>query len=96
MSGIYKITRIKTGEIYIGQTTSIDKRWQEHTKTALGVGNLTSSQLHRVMAEDGPENFTFEVLEETPKDKLKEREAFYINFYDSKTYGLNTIKGQSK
>lgn len=96
ISGIYKITRIKTGEIYIGQTTSIDKRWQEHTKTALGVGNLTSSQLHRVMREDGPENFTFEVLEETPKDKLKEREAFYINFYDSKTYGLNTIKGQSK
>ena len=96
ISGIYKITRIKTGEIYIGQTTSIDKRWQEHVKTALGVGNLTSSQLHRVMKEDGPENFTFEILEETPKDKLKEREAFYINFYDSKTYGLNTIKGNSK
>ena len=96
ISGIYKITRIKTGEIYIGQTTSIDKRWQEHVKTALGVGNLTSSQLHRVMAEDGPENFTFEILEETPKDKLKEREAFYIDFYDSKTYGLNTIKGNSK
>lgn len=96
ISGIYKITRIKTGEIYIGQTTSIDKRWQEHVKTALGVGNLTSSQLHRVMREDGPENFTFEILEETPKDKLKEREAFYINFYDSKTYGLNTIKGNSK
>jgi len=96
LSGVYKITRIKTGEIYIGQTTSIDKRWQEHTKTALGVGNLTSSQLHRVMAEDGPENFTFEILEEVPKDKLKEREAFYIDFYNSKTYGLNTVKGQSK
>lgn len=96
ISGIYKITRIKTGEIYIGQTTSIDKRWQEHVKTALGVGNLTSSQLHRVMREDGPENFTFEILEETPKDKLREREAFYIDFYDSKTYGLNTVKGNSK
>lgn len=96
ISGIYKITRIKTGEIYIGQTTSIDKRWQEHVKTALGVGNLTSSQLHRIMKEDGPENFTFEILEETPKDKLREREAFYIDFYDSKTYGLNTVKGNSK
>ena len=96
ISGIYKITRIKTGEIYIGQTTSIDKRWQEHVKTALGVGNLTSSQLHRIMREDGPENFTFEILEETPKDKLREREAFYIDFYDSKTYGLNTVKGNSK
>ena len=27
LSGIYKITRLKTGEIYIGQTVSIDKRW---------------------------------------------------------------------
>lgn len=93
ISGIYKITRLKTKEIYIGQSTSLDKRWQEHTKSALGVGTLASSQLHRVMALDGPENFTFEVLEETPKDKLRERESYYIDFYDSKNYGLNTIKG---
>ena len=95
-SGIYKITRLKTGEIYIGQTTSIDKRFQDHVKSALGVGTLTSSQLHRTMAKDGPENFTFEIIEQVEKDKLKEREAYYINFYDSKNYGLNTIKGQEK
>ena len=48
------------------------------------------------MAKDGPENFTFEIIEQVEKDKLKEREAYYINFYDSKNYGLNTIKGQEK
>lgn len=96
ISGIYKITRLKTNEIYIGQTTSVDKRWQDHVKTALGVGTLASSQLHRVMAQDGCENFTWEVLEETQKDKLRERESFYIDFYDSKTYGLNTISGDKK
>ncbi len=95
-SGVYKITRIKTGEIYIGQTTSIDKRFQDHVKSALGVGTLTSSQLHRTMAMDGPENFTFEILEKVEKSKLKERESYYIDFYDSKNYGLNTIKGQEK
>lgn len=47
------------------------------------------------MASDGPENFTFEVLEKTDKDKLKERESYYIDFYDSKNYGLNSIKGQA-
>lgn len=93
ISGIYKITRLKTNEIYIGQTTSIDKRWQEHVKSALGVGTLASSQLHRVMAADGAENFTFEILEEVPKDKLRERESYYIDFYDSKTYGLNSVTG---
>lgn len=93
VSGVYKITRLKTNEIYIGQTTSVDKRWQEHVKSALGVGTLASSQLHRVMRSDGPENFTFELLEEVPKDKLRERESYYIDFYDSKTYGLNSVTG---
>jgi hypothetical protein len=93
ISGIYKITRIRSNEIYIGQSTSIDKRWQEHVKTALGVGNLASSLLHKAMKLDGPENFIFEVLEEVPKDKLRERESYYIDFYDSKNYGLNTLNG---
>ena len=96
VSGVYKITRLKSGEIYIGQTTSVDKRWQEHVKSALGVGTLASSQLHRVMKSDGPENFTFELLEEVPKDKLRERESYYIDFYDSKTYGLNSVTGDKK
>lgn len=96
VSGVYKITRLKTNEIYIGQTTSIDKRWQEHVKSALGVGTLASSQLHRVMAADGCENFTFELLEVVPKDKLRERESYYIDFYDSKTYGLNSVTGDKK
>lgn len=93
VSGVYKITRLKTGEIYIGQSTSVDKRWQEHVKTALGVGTLTSSLLHRRMAEDGCENFLFELIEEVPKDKLRERESYYIDFYDTKAYGLNSLKG---
>ena len=93
VSGVYKITRLKTNEIYIGQTTSVDKRWQEHVKSALGVGTLASSQLHRAMATDGCENFTFELLEVVPKDKLRERESYYIDFYDSKTYGLNSVSG---
>ena len=96
VSGVYKITRLKTNEIYIGQTTSVDKRWQEHVKSALGVGTLASSQLHRAMAADGCENFTFELLEVVPKDKLRERESYYIDFYDSKIYGLNSVSGDKK
>lgn len=91
--GVYKITRLKTGEIYIGQAVNVSDRWSNHCKSALGVGTLASSQLHRVMREDGPEQFTWEVLEEVPKEKLRERESYYIDFYDSKNYGLNTISG---
>lgn len=93
ISGIYKITRIKTKEIYIGQSTSIDRRFQDHVKTALGVGTLANSQFHRVMSEDGPENFYFEILEEVEKDKLRERESYYIDWFKSDKFGLNTLSG---
>ena len=93
VSCVYKATRLKTGEIYIGQTTSFDKRLQEHTRSALGIGSLASSQLHRMMLEDGPENYLWQILEVVPKDKLRERESYYIDFYDSKTYGLNSVTG---
>lgn len=93
VSCVYMATRMKTGEVYIGQTTSFDKRLQEHTRSALGIGTLASSQLHRKMLEDGPENYVWQILEVVPKDKLRERESYYIDFYDSKTYGLNSVTG---
>lgn len=92
-SGIYKITRLKTGEIYIGKSTDVKKRWTEHCKTAFGVGSIAHSILHTTMKKDGIENFTFELLEEVPKDKLTEREKYWINFYQSKKYGMNEREG---
>jgi group I intron endonuclease len=92
-SGIYKITRLKTGEIYIGKSTDVKKRWTEHCKTAYGVGTIARSVLHTTIRKDGIENFTFELLEEVPKDKLTEREKYWIAFYDSKNYGLNERNG---
>ena len=45
------------------------------------------------MQDCGIENFTFEFLEEVPKEKLSEREAFYIDLYDTKTNGFNVKNG---
>ena len=92
-SGIYKITRIKTGEIYIGKSTNIKDRWLQHCKTVFGAGTIAHSILHTTMQRDGIQNFTFELLEEVPKDKLTEREKYWITFYDSKNYGLNERNG---
>lgn len=92
-SGIYKITRLKTGEIYIGKSTDVKKRWSEHCKTAYGVGTIAHSILHTTIKKDGIENFTFELLEEVPKDKLTEREKYWISFYQSKEYGMNERVG---
>lgn len=92
-SGIYKITRKSTGEIYIGRATAVDKRWTEHVKMAFSIGSIAHSTLHTLMEKEGVWNFTFELLEEVPKDQLNEREKYYIDFYDSKKYGLNQKNG---
>ena len=92
-SGIYKITRMKTGEIYIGKSTNVKDRWQQHCKTVFGAGTIAHSILHTTMQKDGLQNFTFELVEEVPKEKLTEREKYWINFYGSKEYGLNERNG---
>lgn len=92
-SGIYKITCIKTGEIYIGKSTDIKNRWQQHCKSAFNCGTIATSLLHTKMKQYGIENFTFELLESVPKEQLSEREKFYINFYQTKETGLNERNG---
>lgn len=92
-SGIYKITCQETKEIYIGKSTDIKNRWQQHCKTAFNCGTIASSLLHKKMQQYGIENFTFELLEVVPKDKLGEREKFYIDFYKTKETGLNERNG---
>ena len=92
-SGIYKITCQETKEIYIGKSTDIKNRWQQHCKTAFNCGTIASSLLHRKMQQYGIENFTFELLEKVPKDQLSEREKYYIDFYKTKETGLNERSG---
>lgn len=92
-SGIYKITCLKTGEIYIGKSTDIKTRWQQHCKSAFNCGTIAHSLLHTKMKQHGIENFTFELVEQVPKDQLTEREKFYINFYQTKETGLNERNG---
>lgn len=92
-SGIYKITRLKTGEVYIGRSSDVKARLQQHCKTCYHCGTISRSTLHEVMDRDKIWNFTFELLEEVPKEKLGEREKYWINFYDSKKFGLNEKNG---
>lgn len=85
ISGIYKITFLKTGEAYIGKTTNIKKRWSEHIKSALDIGTIAHSSFHTRLKKDGLWNYTFEILEEVPKENLTEREKFYIQLYGTDT-----------
>ena len=92
ISGIYKITYIKTGESYIGKSTNLKRRWTEHIKSAYGIGTIAKSTLHTRMWKDGVENYSFEILEEVPKEKLNEAEKYYISLYNTKQQ-LNEKEG---
>lgn len=92
VSGIYKITCINNGKIYIGKSVDVANRWAEHIKSSLEIGSIAKNQLYTLMKEKGAENFTFELLEEVNKDKLLERESYWIKFYETDSYGLN-MKG---
>ena len=92
VSGIYKITCIENNKTYIGKSVDIANRWSEHIKSSLEIGTIAKNQLYTLMKEKGAENFTFELLEEVNKDKLLERESYWIKFYETDSYGLN-MKG---
>ena len=47
------------------------------------------------MQKLGVHNFSFEVLEEVKRDFLNNREAYWIQFYKTKEFGLNSTKGNA-
>lgn len=81
---IYKITNLINNKIYVGQTTqSPEVRFGEHCRFRK---NNATMLIALAIKKYGKENFTFEVLEET--DNLNEREAFYIDLFQSNVKGI--------
>ena len=93
-TGIYKITSLIDGRCYIGQAVDVKERFRDHMKTGLGI-DAPQNKFYEIMQQQGLENFTFELLEECPKDELNEKEKFYIELYKSYDYGLNSTRGNN-
>lgn len=74
-TGVYKITNLVNGKVYIGASKNIEKRWRGHRR------GLTA------IAEDlktfGLEKFKFEILLECPEDMLCQWERDMICLYDA-------------
>ena len=94
--GIYKITNIRTEECYIGQSLDIYKRWCQHCKAGLGIDTPVGNKLYKAIQKDGLQNFTFELIIECSKEQLNEKEKYFIELYQSDTYGYNGTGGNKK
>lgn len=77
MIGIYKIVNPK-GKVYIGQSLNIEKRWKEY----LSLNCKGQVKLYNSLCKYGPENHTFEILEECIENKLSEREHYWQVYYE--------------
>jgi len=87
INGIYKITNLINGKMYIGKSTNIYKRWYEHKKLYLTL----NSHLYYSMRKYGIDNFSFEIIKET--NELDYWEMFYIKEFDTINNGLNMTTG---
>lgn len=79
--GIYKITNLVNGKVYIGQSQDIYIRWYDHKKSSRK--KKKNIALYYAFAKYGIENFSFEIVEECPLEELDEKEILYIKKYNS-------------
>lgn len=86
MIGIYKITNLINGKSYIGQSKNIEHRFKEHMYHS-------QTDLDKDIHIYGLNNFSFDILEICEIDQLDEKEAYYINLYDTRNTGYNIIAG---
>ena len=88
-TGIYKLTEIATGKCYVGQAANIADRWKQHIKRGVGAEAPTRNKLYPAMIAAGPENFTFEVIEECTRALLDEREDHWQDYFKAKEFGFS-------
>lgn len=87
------IFNIKTEEMYIGQSTNIDRRIEEHIQLAGQYTGHPYRKIYEAMNKYNLEDFEFIVLEECPVEELNGLEQYYIKVYNSFECGYNMTPG---
>lgn len=77
--GIYKITNLINGKVYIGQAKNIYKRWAEHKRAR----DNNCPLLYKAIRKYGVDNFSFEIQEVCSQDELDQKEIYWIKYYNS-------------
>jgi len=91
-AGIYKITCLGNNKVYIGSAVWIKKRWSSH-RTHLRQNIHHNPHLQNAFNLYGEKSFVYEVIEKCKKEKLIDREQYWIDKYNAfdKNTGFNVI-----
>ena len=88
-TGIYKITNLQNDMCYVGQAIDFASRIKQHIKRGIGAETPTQNKLYPAMLAFGPENFTFEIIEDCSKEQLNQKEQEYQQIFGAKEFGYS-------
>lgn len=88
--GIYCYENKHNHRRYIGQSTNIEKRYDQHLYDA---ANRPKQTIDFALNKFGIDDFDFMIIEECSEDRLNEREIYWIQYYDSYNDGYNSTPG---
>lgn len=96
VSGVYKITCVINGKVYIGQSGDVERRFSEH-RYRLDHGIHDNFRLQEEWGRYGEEGFRFLLIEKCADnaDVRSEREIFWMEYYraNDEAYGYNIASG---
>ena len=101
ITGIYLIRNKVNNKVYIGQSIDIKRRIKEHIRSAQPEKYSKKSErdsntpIHRAMQKYGIDNFEIQILEKCSKEKLNEREIYWIQIFNTtdNNIGYNLTTG---
>lgn len=85
--GIYQITNLINGKIYVGSSMNLINRKSKHKN------RVNNTQISRAIQKYGWENFSWEILENCLIENLIEKEQYWLDLLQPfKEIGYNTLK----
>ena len=94
---IYSFINKLNGHRYIGKTNNVERRKREHKSNAYNpqiIGTDKDCTWYKKIRQYGFENFDFEILEVASSETWREKERYWIEYYNTyKGVGYNETPG---
>lgn len=95
ISGIYTITNVVNGRVYVGSAIDINKRWSTH-KSNLKNNKRNNKYLQEDYNNQSVNDFVYEIVEECLQRDLLVKEKKWKDFFGDKVYNINGIHKKKK